>query len=140
MFKRIILAALAFSVLAAPMAQAQSRYDDRRPGHHHQQQPAKPSYKPGHKAPAPKPHYQAPHRSGYQAPPRRHEAQRPAPKRHHWARGQRVPEWQRKQHVRDFKRHGLRQPSRGQQWVKIDNEFLLISAATGLILGLAAGR
>jgi Ni/Co efflux regulator RcnB len=136
MFKRTILAAIAFSILAAPMAQAQSRYDGPRSGQHHHQQPAKPRFQ----APPAKPAYKAPSKPGFHAPNRRHEAQRPAPKRHHWARGQRVPEWQRKQHVRDFYRHGLKRPARGQQWVKVDNDYLLISMATGLILGLAASR
>ena len=72
--------------------------------------------------------------------PPRHHAQRPAPSRHHWATGKRVPEWQRRQHVRDYHRHGLRRPGTGQQWVRIDNDYLLISLATGVILGMAAGR
>jgi len=42
--------------------------------------------------------------------------------------------------VRDYHRHGLRKPARGQQWVKVDNSYLLMSVATGLILGVAAGR
>jgi Ni/Co efflux regulator RcnB len=42
--------------------------------------------------------------------------------------------------VRDYKRHGLRTPSRGQQWVKVDNNYLLLSIATGVILGVAAAH
>lgn len=117
MFKRTILAAIAFSVLAAPMAQAQSRYDGPRSSHHYSQ-PAKPKYQ----------------------APQRHHAKKPEPNRRHWARGQRVPEWQRKQHVRDYHRHGLKRPAKGQQWVRVDNDYLLISLATGVILGLAAAR
>ena len=117
MFKRMILAAVAFSMMAVPMAQAQSRYDTPR-SHHHQSQQGK---------------------QKYQAP-QRHQAQRQAPPRHHWKQGQRVPNWQKRQHVRDYHRYGLRKPARGQQWVKVDNDYLLISLATGVILGLAAGR
>jgi len=42
--------------------------------------------------------------------------------------------------VRDYHRYGLRKPGRGQQWVKVDNTYLLMSVATGLILGVAAAR
>ena len=128
MFKRTILAALAFSVLAVPMAQAQSRYDGPRSGHHYSQ-PNKPVYQ------APR-RQQAQNRHG----PQRHHAQRPAPSRHHWTRGRYVPEWQRRQQVRDYHRHGLRAPARGQQWVKVDNDYLLIGLATGVILGIVAAR
>lgn len=122
MFKRTILAAIAVSMLAVPMAQAQSRYDG--PGRHGQYHSQ--SSKPG--------------KPGYQAPSRRHQAQRPAPQRNHWKQGQRVSNWNKRQHVRDYGRHGLRRPARGQQWVKIDNDYLLVSLATGVILGMAVGR
>ena len=129
MFKRTILTAVAISMLAVPMAQAQSRHDGPR-GNHHYSQPHKPNaYKP-----APQRH------QARKQGPKNHHARRPAPQRHHWARGQRVPEWQRRQQVRDYHRHGLRQPARGQQWVKVDNSYLLISLATGVILGMAAAR
>lgn len=127
MFKRMILAAVAFSMLAVPMAQAQSRHDG--PRSHHQQ---------SHSS---KQKYQAPKRHGAQKPaPRGHHAYRPAPSRQKWKQGQRVPNWQKRQQVRDYHRYGLRKPARGQQWVKVDNDYLLISLATGVILGLAAGR
>ncbi len=118
MFKRTILAAIAVSMLAVPMAQAQSRYDSPRHGQHHYQ-PVKPKY---------------------QAPKQRHHAQRPAPQRQHWKQGQRVPNWQKRQHVRDYQRHGLKRPGRNQQWVRVDNDYLLLNLATGVILGMALGR
>lgn len=124
LFTRSVLAAVALSVMAVPMAQAQSRHDRGQSYGHHQQW----------KKPAKKQHQargQAPHG---------HHAQRPAPTRHHWTKGKRVPEWQRRQAVRDYHRYGLRRPAQGQQWVRVDNDYLLISLATGVILGLAAGR
>ncbi len=127
MFKRTILAAVALSMFAVPMAQAQSRYDGARSGHHYSQ-PVKPGY-----------HAPKQHRAHKPVPPR-HHAQRPAPTRHHWAKGKRVPEWQRRQHVRDYSRYGLRAPAKNQRWVKVDNDYLLISLATGVILGMAAAR
>ena len=42
--------------------------------------------------------------------------------------------------VSDYKRYGLRAPGRNQRWVKVDNDFLLISVATGVIVGLASSR
>ena len=127
MFKRTILASIAFAMMAAPMAQAQTRYDGPRTNLHHSQ-PSKPKYQ------APKYRHQAQRPSQ-----QRHQAYRPAPS-HHWRQGQRVQNWQRRPHVRDYHRYGLRKPGKGQQWVKVDNDYLLISLATGVILGLAAGR
>src|SRR5690606_24834872 len=61
-------------------------------------------------------------------------------KKHRWARGHKVPSWQRRDAVRDWHRHGLRRPAHGQQWVKVDNAFLLISIAPGIIGGIVAAR
>ncbi|AOA71861.1 RcnB family protein [Stenotrophomonas rhizophila] len=36
-------------------------------------------------------------------------------------------------YVSDYKRHGLHAPKRGQQWRKVDDRYVLIAAATGLI-------
>ncbi len=68
------------------------------------------------------------------------QAHRPPPKRPKWVRGHRVSDWKRRQPVRDYRRHGLRAPSRGQQWIRVDKDYLLISLATGVIVGIAAGR
>jgi Ni/Co efflux regulator RcnB len=54
----------------------------------------------------------------------------------HWVRGKRVPGWQRQHVVRDYHRFGLRKPARGQQWVKVGNEYLLISVTSGIIASL----
>jgi Ni/Co efflux regulator RcnB len=70
----------------------------------------------------------------------KHHVQKPQVKRHKWARGHKVSDWKRRPAVRDYKRHGLRAPNKGQQWVKVDNDYLLVSLATGLIIGLANGR
>lgn len=126
MFKQTILAALAFSMLAVPMAQAQQRHDGPRSGHHFNQQRP--------------PVAQVPQRPQAHRPPvRRHQAQRPAP-RPQWTRGHRVPNWQRRAAVRDYHRHGLRRPGHGQQWVRVDNNYLLISLASGIIAAIATAR
>lgn len=118
MFKRTVLAAIAISMLAVPVAQAQQRHHDGpRQGQHYSQQ----------------------HKRDFHAP-RRHEVRKHQNKRHHWSRGKRVPEWQRRQAIRDHHRYGLRRPGRGQQWVRVDNDFLLISLGSGIIASIIAGR
>ena len=59
-----------------------------------------------------------------------------------WARGHRLSPAERRHmaQVRDYRYYKLRQPPRGQQWVRSGNDFLLISLATGVIVGLAAAR
>ncbi len=36
-------------------------------------------------------------------------------------------------YVSDYKRHGLHAPQRGQQWRKVDDRYVLIAVASGLI-------
>lgn len=55
-----------------------------------------------------------------------------------WHAGQRVPAWQRKQI--DYKRYNLRRPARGQQWVRVDNDYLLVAIGTGLIISAITAR
>lgn len=127
--KRIILAALAFTVTAVPLAQAQSghtfrrdeprieRRDDQRVDRHRPgaKQQAAPGAKNGHSY----------HRDD---------------RRPRWTKGRKVPNWQRQQHVRDWHRHGLRRPAPGQQWIRVGNDYLLVSVMSGLLLGMLAGR
>jgi Ni/Co efflux regulator RcnB len=37
--------------------------------------------------------------------------------------------------VRDHHRYGLKRPGRGQQWVRVDNDFRLVGLASGIIAG-----
>jgi len=111
-FSRTLLAAVAFSLAAGTAAQAQPRGHDWGRDHHYSR-PAKPNF-------------QAPNRH--------------RPPMQHWKKGQRVSDWKRRTVVRDWHRHGLKRPARGQEWVKVDNDYLLISVATGIIAGIIAGR
>lgn len=56
-----------------------------------------------------------------------------------WARGHRLSPSERRRiaAVNDYRRYKLRAPPRGQQWVRVDNDFLLISVATGVIVNMA---
>lgn len=61
-------------------------------------------------------------------------------RRHRWAKGHRVDNWRSRGHVSDYRRHGLRAPGRGQAWVRVDNNYLLLSMATGIVAAIATGR
>ncbi|MBX3581485.1 MAG: RcnB family protein [Rhizobiaceae bacterium] len=115
--KRLVLSAVALSMLALPVAQAQA-------GPRHEQ----PRYEQQWK----KPGYDQKRKHGYD--------KRQSMKRHHWQRGHRVPDWQRRHVVKDYHRYGLRRPGHGQQWVRVDNDFLLISIASGIIGGFIASQ
>ncbi len=58
---------------------------------------------------------------------------------HHWRKGQRLQPAQRRYVVSDWRQRGLRQPPRGYQWVRENNnsgDYLLVAAATGLIASI----
>ncbi|MGC4026335.1 MAG: RcnB family protein [Mesorhizobium sp.] len=57
-----------------------------------------------------------------------------------WVRGNQVPNWKRQKIVRDYYHHGLRRPGPGQQWVKVNNDYLLIASASGIIASVIAAN
>ena len=61
-------------------------------------------------------------------------------KRHDWKRGQRYGEWRRHQPVRDYHRYGLKRPGRGQEWIRVGNDYLLVGIASGIIAGMIVAR
>jgi Predicted integral membrane protein len=124
---KLVVSALAATLALAPMAQAQSAQWGKPQPHH--AQPCKDPRKPGCQF------------QGHKQPPRPPQHAQPAhPKKHHWSKGQRFADWKRRPPVRDYKRHGLRPPAKGQQWVKVDNDYLLIGIATGAIISVINGR
>jgi Ni/Co efflux regulator RcnB len=56
---------------------------------------------------------------------------------HRWARGQRMSAEYRNAHSRyrvaDYRRYHLYAPGRGRQWVRVNNDYLLVGLASGLI-------
>ena len=61
--------------------------------------------------------------------------------RHHrWYKGQRYPEWKRHKPVREWHRYGLRRPAPGHQWIRVGNDYLLVSVVSGMIAGIAAAH
>ena len=61
-------------------------------------------------------------------------------KKHRWTRGHALPSHYRRNYVNDYHRYHLRAPGRGQRWVRVDNQFILINSISGLIASLAAAR
>lgn len=59
-----------------------------------------------------------------------------------WSRGGKLSSAQRRNVIgdRDYRRYKLSSPGRGQSWVRVDNQYLLVNLATGVIVGLSAGR
>ncbi|WP_315924233.1 RcnB family protein [Mesorhizobium sp. SP-1A] len=60
--------------------------------------------------------------------------------RSHWQRGQKYRDWRRYKAVRDYNRYGLRRPGPGQHWIRVGNDYLLVSALTGIIAGITAAH
>lgn len=138
---KITAVALAASLGMASIAQAQPDHRDR-----------------DRRDADPRPGASAPHngRSGPQqaqqgarrgdSPQARHEAPgrpgapmaRGAGPDHQFHKGQRLPaEWRHRQHVvSDWRTHQLTPPPRGQQWVQVGADFVLVAIATGVITSL----
>ncbi|MDG4852586.1 MULTISPECIES: RcnB family protein [unclassified Mesorhizobium] len=61
-------------------------------------------------------------------------------KRSHWRNGQKYSSWKRHQAVRDWHRYGLRRPGPGQEWIRVGNDYLLVSIVSGIIFGAIAAH
>lgn len=60
---------------------------------------------------------------------------------HRWTRGQRLPNtYYTRSHYVDYRKHHLRQPPRGYQWVQVDNNYAMVALASGLISQIIAAR
>jgi Ni/Co efflux regulator RcnB len=107
--KKILLATIAFSMIATPAAFAQP-------------------YKP-----FPQKEYQRDNRDGrgYDKGRKHHDVR----KKQRWSKGQRFDRDYRRYRVdeRDYRRYRLHNPPRGYHWVRVDNDFILVAAATGII-------
>ena len=57
-----------------------------------------------------------------------------------WSRGHALPSSYRRNVVRDYHRYHLRTPPRGYQWVRADNDYVMISIASGIISALVQAR
>jgi len=63
-------------------------------------------------------------------------------RRHHWARGERLPAqyYRNRGYYVDYRAHHLRAPPRGYRWVQVDNNYVMVAAATGLIASIIANN
>ncbi|MER9135607.1 RcnB family protein [Mesorhizobium sp. M0830] len=61
-------------------------------------------------------------------------------KRSHWRNGQKYSNWKRHQPIRDYGRYGLHRPGRGQEWIRVGNDYVLIGVLSGVIFGALAAQ
>jgi len=63
-------------------------------------------------------------------------------KKHRWARGERLDRsyYSDRSRYVDYRRHHLRAPPRGYQWVQVDNNYALVALTSGLIASIIASR
>jgi Ni/Co efflux regulator RcnB len=69
----------------------------------------------------------------------RHDNDRHDNGRHNgWRKGGHIDrnDWNRGQRVNDWQRRHLQRPPRGYEWRRVDNNYVLAAAATGLIASL----
>ncbi|MBP2558870.1 Ni/Co efflux regulator RcnB [Neorhizobium galegae] len=59
-----------------------------------------------------------------------------------WSKGHRMTAGERRRmaEIRDYRRYRLSAPPRGYHWVKVDNDFLLVGVASGVISSFIAAR
>lgn len=56
----------------------------------------------------------------------------------HWMkRGGKLPGWKRGYRV-DYRKHNLKKPPRGHEWRRIDNNYVLVALASGIIGSIIA--
>ncbi|MFO1014473.1 MAG: RcnB family protein [Caulobacteraceae bacterium] len=57
-----------------------------------------------------------------------------------WRRGAYLPSYYRGYVVNDYYAYRLRSPPRGYHWVRVNNDYLLVAIATGLIFDVIANN
>ncbi len=123
--KRFALGALAFSMFAAPALQAQAAPVYLPQINTIQSDAAQVDYRrDGHK----------------RVDSRKKVVTKKMVRESHWKRGHKYRDWKRHRAVNDWHRHGLRRPDRGQEWIRVGNDYLLVGIASGIIAGIIAGR
>ena len=61
-------------------------------------------------------------------------------KRNNWRNGQKYSGWRQHQPVRDYGRYGLHRPGRGQEWIRVGNDYVLVGVLSGIIFGTLAAQ
>ena len=114
--KRLLIATTALTLLVAPIGEAlaqgwdNNRHDNGRPGAMMQ-------------------HRDNDRRDNYRHDNGKHRG---------WYKGGHIDrsDWNRGYRVNDYRRYHLQRPPRGYEWRRVDNNYVLAAAATGLIMGL----
>jgi Ni/Co efflux regulator RcnB len=121
--KRIVLSALAFTMLAATSltGQAAPMNAPSAPQSNYSQVDWQ---KPGHHADVKK----------------RVFKKKVVVKRSHWRNGQKYSSWRQHQPIRDYGRYGLHRPGRGQEWIRVGNDYVLVGIVSGIIFGALAAQ
>jgi Ni/Co efflux regulator RcnB len=125
--KRLLIATTALTLLVAPISEAMAqnwnndRHDNGRPSamtNQHRDNDRRDNDR----------------RDNYRNDNVRHDNGR----RHNWYKGGRIDrsDWNRGQRVNDWQNRRLQRPPRGYEWRRVDNNYVLAAAATGLIMGL----
>jgi len=61
-------------------------------------------------------------------------------KRNNWRNGQKYSGWRQHQPIRDYGRYGLHRPGRGQEWIRVGNDYVLVGILSGVIFGALAAQ
>jgi len=128
--KRPIIAAIIVSFIGAGAAVAQPAY-----GYNNNWQGKPQQYNQNYRGPGPG----AP---GYnnRGPQHGPAYDNRGPRHSNWSKGKRLPRDYRGNVVRDYGRYRLPPPRRDQQWVRVNNEYLLIGITSGIIASMVQGR
>lgn len=75
------------------------------------------------------------HNSHHRAPPSWHDHS-------DWRRGGYVShdDWNRGERISDYRRYHLKRPPSGYEWRRVDNNFVMVAVATGLIASIIASH
>jgi len=125
--KRLLIATTALTLLVAPISEAlaqgwnNDRHDNGRPGAmttQHRDNDRRDNDR----------------RDNYRNDNNRHDNGR----HRGWYKGGHIDrsDWNRGYRINDYRRYHLQRPPRGYEWRRVDNNYVLAAAATGLIMGL----
>ncbi|HEY0334114.1 MAG TPA: RcnB family protein [Stenotrophomonas sp.] len=64
----------------------------------------------------------------------------PGQAKKHWKKGETLPRDHRGDYVQDYRKHGLHSPPPGHQWRRVNDEYVLIAVATGVIASVILGN
>lgn len=80
------------------------------------------------------------HREGERHDDGRHDNRGQAKHPPSHKRGERLALGHRGDRVSDYRKHGLKPPPRGHEWRRVDDQYVLIAVATGLIASVIAAN